>query len=155
MKRILLLAFMCLFATTAFAQKNSLGLRVGNGAEIQYDRNFESGNVLRSTVGLFDFNGSFFATCIYDWECFNWSDWTPKAGDWFFHAGGGAAVGYCNSKSKGTDFSIGVSGNAVFGIKFKKVPFTLAVDYRPTLFLLNDRWGDGLLSCGLSCVYRF
>lgn len=155
MKKILLLVFVCLFATTAFAQKNALGLRIGNGAEFQYDRNFQSGDALRTTVGLFGFDGRLFASCIYDWECCNWTDWTPRAGDWFLHAGVGAAVGWCNQEERGNELSIGVTGNVVFGIKFNKTPITLAVDYRPTALVINEYWRDGWFSLGLSCVYRF
>jgi hypothetical protein len=155
MKRILLLAFMCLFATTAFAQKNALGLHVGNGAEIQYDRYFQSGNALRTNVGLFGFDGRLYASCIYDWQCCNWTDWTPSAGDWFLHAGVGGAIGYCKTSKRGEGLSIGVTGNVVFGIKFNKTPITLAVDYRPTAIAINKDWRDGWFNLGLSCVYRF
>ncbi len=154
MKKLILAAIFCLFATATFAQNNALGIRVGSGVELQYERFFDSGNVLKVNGGLFDFDGSFFGTCIYDWECFNWGNWTPNAGDWFLQAGVGGAVGlYDNGKS--SDFNIGVAGNVAFGIHFKGAPFTLAIDYRPTVLFLNDCWGDGFGSFGLSCVYRF
>ena len=100
---------------------------------------------------MFDFDGSFFGTCVYDWQCFNWTDWTPEAGDWFLQAGVGGAVGIV----KNTGFNIGLAGDVAFGINFSDAPITLALDYRPTLFLLNDSLGSGFGSFGLSCVFRF
>ncbi len=154
MKKLIFATIFCLFAATSFAQNNALGLRIGSGAEVQYEHFFDTGNVLKVNGGLFDFDGNFFGTCIYDWECFNWSDWTPKAGNWFLQAGVGGAVGMYKVDSK-SSLNIGVAGNVAFGIHFKGAPFTLALDYRPTVFLLNDCWGSGFGSFGLSCVYRF
>lgn len=154
MKKLILAVALTIFTATTFAQDNALGLRVGSGAELQYEHMFNSGDVLKVNAGLFDFDGSLFATCIYNWECFRWTDWTPKAGNWFLQAGVGGALGiYDNGKS--SDFNIGIAGDIAFGIHFKGAPISLAVDYRPTLFLLNDSFGDGFGSIGLSCVFRF
>ncbi|MBO5893073.1 MAG: hypothetical protein J6Q31_02265 [Alistipes sp.] len=154
MKKLILAAIFCLFAVTTFAQNNALGLRIGSGAELQYDHTFGSGNVLKTNVGLFDFNGSLFGTCIYDWEVCNWADWTPDAGNWFLQAGVGGAVGIVKTENV-SDFNIGVAGNVAFGIHFCDAPVTLAIDYRPTIFLLNNSWGSGFGSAGLSCVVHF
>lgn len=154
MKKLILAAIFCLFATTTFAQNNALGLRIGSGAELQYEHLFSSGNVLKANAGLFDFNGSFFGTCIYDWEVCNWANWTPNAGNWFLQAGVGGALGIYNNGVK-TKFDLGVAGNVAFGIHFSGAPITLAIDYRPTILLLNKNWGGGFLSGGLSCVFHF
>lgn len=154
MKKLIIAVVISLFAATAFAQDNAFGLRIGSGAELQYERMYDSGNVLKANVGLFDFKGSIFGTCTYNWECFRWTNWTPKAGNWFLQAGVGGALGiYDNGEN--TKFNIGVAGDVAFGIHFKTTPMTLAVDYRPTLFLLNDSLGKGFGSIGLSCVFRF
>lgn len=154
MKKLILAVALTIFAATTFAQDNALGLRVGSGAELQYEHMFASGDVLKVNAGLFDFDGSFFGTCVYNWECFSWTDWTPKAGNWFLQAGVGGALGiYDNGES--SDFNIGIAGDVAFGIHFKGAPISLAVDYRPTLFLLNDSFGKGFGSVGLSCVFRF
>ena len=154
MKRLILAAIFCLFAASSFAQNNALGLRVGSGAEFQYEHIFNSNNILKANVGLFDFNGSFFGTCTYDWEVCNWANWTPNAGAWFLQAGVGGAVGIYNN-GKSSDLDLGVAGDVAFGIHFSGAPITLAVDYRPTILLLNDNLGKGFGSIGLSCVVRF
>ena len=154
MKKLILAVALTIFAATTFAQNNALGLRVGSGAEIQSEHMYTTGNVLKANVGLFDFNGSFFGTCVYNWECFRWTDWTPKAGNWFLQAGVGGALGIYKKKEN-SDFNLGITGDVAFGIHFKGAPLTLAVDYRPTLFLLNDSFGNGFGSIGLSCVFRF
>ena len=154
MKKLILAAIFCLFAATSFAQDNALGLRIGSGAELQYEHVFGSRNLLKANVGLFDFDGSFFGTCIYDWEVYNWANWTPNAGNWFLQAGVGGALGIYNN-GENAKFDLGVAGNVAFGIHFSGVPITLAVDYRPTILLLNDNLGGGFLSGGLSCVFHF
>ena len=151
MKKLILAAIFCIFAATSFAQDNALGLRIGSGVELQYERFLNSGDALKVNVGMFDFDGSFFGTCVYDWQCFNWTDWTPEAGDWFLQAGVGGAMGIV----KNNGFNVGVAGDVAFGINFSGAPITLALDYRPTLFLLNDSFGSGFGSFGLSCVFRF
>lgn len=150
MKKLFLAALFCLLATATFAQQNGFGFRAGTGVELQYERYFASGNLLKANAGLFDFDGNFFGTVVYDWECFNWSTWTPNAGDWFLHAGVGGAVGVMTDS-----LNLGVAGDVAFGINFSGAPISLAVDYRPTLFLLNDCLGKGFGSVGLSCVFRF
>ena len=154
MKKLILEAIFCLFAATSFAQNNALGLRVGSGAELQYERFLNSGNVLKVNCGLFDFDGSFFGTVVHNWEVCNWGNWTPNAGDWFLQAGVGGALGIFNG-GESSDFNIGVAGDVAFGIHFSGAPITLAVDYRPTLFILNDSLGKGFGSFGLSCVFHF
>lgn len=154
MKKLILAAIFGLFATTTFAQNDALGLRIGSGAELQYEHMFNSGNTLKANAGLFDFNGSFFGTCVYNWEVCNWANWTPNAGNWFLQAGVGGAVGIYNN-GKTSDLDLGIAGDVAFGIHFSSTPITLAVDYRPTILLLNDNLGGGFASIGLSCVVHF
>ena len=150
MKKLILAAIFCMLAATTFAQNNGLCIRAGRGAELQYERYFNLGNVLKVNAGLFDFDGNFFGTVVYNWECCNWGNWTPNAGDWFLQAGVGGAVGLWKD-----NINVGVAGDAAFGIHFSGAPITLAVDYRPTVFLLDNCWGDGFGSFGLSCTFRF
>lgn len=150
MKKLFLAALFCMLAATTFAQSNGFGFRAGTGAELQYERYFASGNLLKANAGLFDFDGNFFGTVVYDWECFNWATWTPNAGDWFLHAGVGGTVGIWKN-----DFNLGAAADVAFGIKFDGAPVTLAVDYRPTFFFLHDFLNEGFGSVGLSCVFRF
>ena len=71
MKKLILAAIFCLFAATSFAQNNALGIRAGGGAELQYERLLNSGNVLKVNAGMFDFDGSFFGTVVHNWEICN------------------------------------------------------------------------------------
>ena len=64
MKKLILAALFCMLAATTFAQNNGLGIRAGSGAELQYERYFNSGNVLKVNAGLFDFDGNFFGTVV-------------------------------------------------------------------------------------------
>ena len=157
MRKLILATIFCLFATTSFAQSNALGLRAGSGAELQYEHLFSSGNALKVNAGLFDFDGNFFGTVIYNWELCNWGNWTPNAGNWFLQAGVGGAVGMFDfdAEGDGSALNVGVSGDVAFGIHFSGAPITLAIDYRPTVFLLNDSWSHGFGSYGLSCVFHF
>ena len=150
MKKILLLVVAVVFATSAFAQdyKNSIGLRLGNGAEVQYERHFSAKNYLEVNGGLYGFGNSFFGNATYNWNCCEW-DWTPNAGKWFLSAGVGASLGMWAKH-----FQVGVAGNVAFGIRFNK-PVTLSLDYRPTVFFLGNAWGDGFANVGLTCTYNF
>ena len=152
MKKILLLVVAVVFATSAFAQdyKNSIGLRLGNGAEVQYERHFSAKNYLEVNAGLYGlatFDG-LFANATYNWNCCEW-DWTPNAGKWFLSAGVGASLGLWEKA-----FQVGVAGNVAFGIRFNK-PVTLSLDYRPTVFFLGNAWGKGFANVGLTCTYNF
>lgn len=153
MKRVILAAVFCLFAATTFGQeyKNAIGLRLGNGAEVQYERHLSEKNFLKVNGGLYGLGSDvgLFGTCTYNWNCCEWN-WTPKAGSWFLNAGVGAGVGIYAK-----DFNLSVAGDVAFGINFKGAPFALALDYRPQLLLFNDHWGDGWGNIGISCVYRF
>ena len=154
MKKFLLLAVVAFFATSAFAQdyKNSIGLRVGYGAEVQYERHFSSDNYLEVNGGLYGFGNSFHANASYNWNLCEW-DWTPSAGKWFLSAGVGGSVGFWGKDAK-CPIQVGVSGNVAFGIRFN-APVTLSLDYRPTIYFLNDAWVDGVGHFGLTCTYNF
>ena len=159
MKKFLLLAVVAFFATSAFAQdyKNSIGLRVGYGAEVQYERHFSSDNYLEVNGGLYGFGNSFHANASYNWNLCEW-DWTPNAGKWFLSAGVGGAVGTWGYKNdEGADrlgFQVGVLGDVAFGIRFNK-PVTLSVDYRPTIYFLHDAWAHCFYGVGITCTYNF
>ena len=150
MKKLILAAIFCLFAATSFAQNNALGLRAGGGAELQYERLLNSGNILKVNAGLFDFDGSFFGTVVHNWEICNWGN----SDNWFLQLGAGGAVGLYDDGDS-SDINLGVAGNAAVGIHFKGAPITLAVDYRPTLLFLNGASGKGFGNWGLSCVFHF
>ena len=156
MKKFLLLAVAVIFASTAFAQdyKNSIGLRLGYGAEVQYERHFSEKNYLEVNGGLHGFGRSFFANASYNWNCCEW-DWTPNAGKWFLSAGVGGAVGMWDVADEDKlGFQAGVLGDVAFGIRFN-APVTLSLDYRPTIYFLHNAWADGFFSGALTCTYNF
>lgn len=160
MKKFLLaiVAVLCVTVVSAQDYKNSIGLRVGYGAELQYERHFSDANYLEVNLGLDGFGGDrIFANATYNWNCFEW-DWTPNAGKWFLSAGVGGSVGmwgYENDEGKNKlGVQVGVAGDVAFGIRFNK-PVTLSIDYRPTIYFLHNAWGQGFTSFALTCTYNF
>lgn len=155
MKKILLLVVAAVFATTAFAQdyKNSIGLRLGYGAELQYEHHFSSENYLEANLGLHGFGRSLFVNASYNWNLCDWN-WTPNAGRWFLSAGVGGAIGMWDRPEHDLGFQAGVLGDVAFGIRFN-APVTLSIDYRPTIYFLHDAWASGFYSFGLTCTYNF
>ena len=150
MKKFLLALVAVLVVSGAFAQdhKHSIGLRIGNGAEVQYEHHFSSKNYLEANLGLYGFGSSVFANATYNWNCFDWN-WTPSAGRWFLSAGVGGSLGIWDRA-----FQLGVAGNVAFGIRFN-APVTLSIDYRPTIFFLHNGYGAGFANIGLTCTYNF
>ena len=150
MKKFLLALAAILMVSGAFAQehKHAIGLRLGNGAELQYEYHLNSDNFIKANLGLYGFGNSFFVTGTYNWNCFDWN-WTPSVGRWFLNAGVGASLG-----AYAGGFQLGVAGDVAFGIKFK-APISLSLDYRPTIFLLHNSWGHGWGNICLACTYNF
>ena len=160
MKKILLalVALLCVTAVSAQDYKNSIGLRIGYGAELQYERHLSADNYLEFNLGLSDFDlNDAFLNVMYNWNCCEW-DWTPSAGRWFLSAGVGGSVGmwgYENAEGASRlGMQVGVAGDVAFGIRFNK-PVTLSVDYRPTVYFLHDAWGQGFSGIALTCTYNF
>jgi hypothetical protein len=152
MKKFLLsmVALLCVVGASAQDYKNSIGLRLGYGAELQYEHHFSSKNYLEANLGLEGFDGVLDVNATYNWNCFEW-DWTPSAGKWFLSAGVGASAAFAQKY-----FNLGVTGDVAFGIRFSKTPITLNVDYRPTIYFINfDAIGRGFASFGLTCTYNF
>lgn len=158
MKKLLLVLVAVVMATGAFAQdyKNSIGLRLGYGAELQYERHFSDKNYLEANLGLSGFGGDLFVNATYNWNLCEWN-WTPSAGKWFLSAGVGGSVGmwnYHKDNAKKLGVQVGVAGDVAFGIRFNK-PVTLSLDYRPTIYFLHKAWGAGFYGIALTCTYNF
>lgn len=151
MKKFLLalVALVCVSAVSAQEYKHAAGLRLGYGVELQYEHNFSSQNFLKANLGLFGYHANFMASATYNWNLFQWN-WTPSVGKWFFTAGVGGSLGVW-----GGGFQLGVSGDAAFGLRFKNVPITLALDYRPTIYFFHHAWGHGFAGASLSATYNF
>ena len=150
MKKFLLaiVAVLCVSAVSAQQYQNSIGLRLGYGAELQYERHFSAENYLEANLGLYGFGNHFDLNATYNWNLCEW-DWTPSAGKWFLSAGVGASA-----VAAPQYFNVGVAGDVAFGIRFNK-PVTLSLDYRPTVYLLHNAWGSGFYGVALTCTYNF
>ena len=150
MKKFLLaiVAVLCVSAVSAQEYQNSIGLRLGYGAELQYERHFSAENYLEANLGLYGFGNHFDLNATYNWNLCEW-DWTPRAGQWFLSAGVVASAVLAPKY-----FNVGVAGDVAFGIRFNK-PVTLSLDYRPTLYVLHNAWGSGFYGVALTCTYNF
>ena len=150
MKKILLavVALLCVATVNAQDYKNAIGLRLGYGAEVQYERHFSAKNYLEANVGLYGFGKEVNVNATYNWNCFEWN-WTPSVGKWFLSAGVGASVAFAPKY-----FNVGVAGDVAFGLRFNK-PVTLSLDYRPTIYFLHNAWGHGFAGVALTCTYNF
>lgn len=157
MKKLFLTLTICFVAMgLAKAQDNAVGLRVGSGVEVLYQRDLSSKNFLQFTVAMPNFDG-ISATAIYNWRCCKW-DWTPQTCDWHLNAGVGAAAGIYNFNDSGV--LVGVAGSCAFGCRFKKVPISLDIDYRPiigTVFGGGSKgfFTPGFWNFGLAAAYHF
>ena len=127
--RRLLLTLVALFAVAATsAQCWSAGLRLGSGAQLvaQYNYNYRGyleGRVGVSWLAIGGINGD--ASLLHNWHISEMC-WTPNAGDWFFDAGVGA-----NVNGHRGQLSCGVVGVARLGIKLHDLPLTISLDYSP------------------------
>ena len=158
MKKFLLaiVAVLCVSAVSAQQYQNSIGLRLGYGAELQYERHFSAENYLEANLGLYGFGNHFDLNATYNWNLCEW-DWTPSAGKWFLSAGVGGSLGMWGYEHDGANrlgLQVGVAGDVAFGIRFNK-PVTLSLDYRPTIYLLHNAWGQGFTGFALTCTYNF
>lgn len=112
---------------TAAAQKWSVGLRVGAGAQVDAECFYAADKYLEGRLGFGFLTGGADFTALHNWNCCNW-DWTPSVCKWYLDAGVGLNVG---GSSK--HFSCGVAGQVKFGVKFNKVPIRLALDVTPSV----------------------
>ncbi len=153
MKKLLVTVVLCLATLgAANAQKNAVGLRLGGGAELLYQRDLTQKNFLQFTLNVPDWNG-FAATGLYNWRCCEWN-WTPKTCDWHLNAGVGAAIGVYNFNDAG--LFLGAVGSCSFGCEFKRVPISIDIDYRPTIGIANsDFFTPGFWNFGLAVAYHF
>jgi hypothetical protein len=153
-------------AQTVAAQKWSVGLRAGAGAQVKAECFYAGDKYFEGLLGWGFVTGALDFTVIHNWNCYNW-DWTPQAGNWFLDAGVGANIG--GSKAH---CSFGIAGQVKFGIKFNKVPIRLSIDYTPVIgaevatakaefdgVVVKEKaagfYGSGLGNFGISATYCF
>ena len=166
MKKILLVMAALFCVATVSAQKSvvetvkdskwSVGLRVGNGLQAQAEMFINNKNYIEARFGMAVVLDGFNRvtadfTALYNWNCFNWN-WTPKVATWYLDAGCGFNIGGGDKAEadvyddkgdtyafwvSGTNVYAGLAGQVKFGMKFKKVPIRLSVDYTPVLGFYN------------------
>ena len=180
MKKILLVMAALFCVATVSAQKSvvetvkdskwSAGLRVSNGIQGAAECFYSNNKYVEARFGLSvrkSYYGGWVAladfTALHNWNCCNWN-WTPDFATWFLDAGCGVNVGGCKNLAY-----VGAAGMVKFGMKFKKVPIRLAVDYTPVLGAqmvygknyLGENYCDayffsgGLTNFGLSATWCF
>ena len=155
-KLLLLIAVVAMSVTTASAQiekteatlakeRNAIGIRLGYGLDLSYQRYLQDNNRIEANLGLnFGDGNGFTANAIYQWLFglqvdnvgFNW------------YAGAGAGVGVWED-----NFGLAVVGQ--IGIEYKfKAPISLSLDWRPALNLVPG-FGFGWDSFAVGVRYRF
>lgn len=156
-------------AQTVASQKWAVGLRVGAGIQADAECFYAGDKYFEGRFGLFLATSNYAVapladfTVLHNWNCFNWN-WTPKVATWYLDAGCGINVG-----GKAHLAYTGAAGSIKFGMKFKKVPIRLAVDYTPVIGVQIDYgkdyygnnysdayfYGAGLTNFGVSATYCF
>lgn len=148
MKKILLLMVAVVAAATigtAKAQEsNAIGLRLGYGLEVSYQRMLSDDYRIEVDLGFpgFDFHGVG-ATGTFLW---NWDIAAVDGLGWY--VGPGVNLGIWRRS-----FGLGVVGQ--IGIEYKfKAPITLSLDYRPGVNVVPG-FGFSYTSFALGARYRF
>ena len=138
MKKLLLVMMAALCVATVSAKggvkdfvnnsKWSAGLRVGSGLQADAECFYGKKTYIEARFGMAWLGGvTADFTALHNWNCCNWN-WTPEVGSWFLDAGVGANIGGAKCFAYG-----GVAGMVKFGIKFKKAPVRLSIDYTPVI----------------------
>ncbi len=153
MKKMLFTLVLCLATIgAANAQKNAVGIRIGDGGELLYQRDLRTNTYLQFTLAVPHWDG-FTVTGLHNWRCCEWN-WTPSVCDWHLDAGAGAAVGVYGFDNSG--LFLGAVGSCSFGCEFNRVPISIDIDYRPTIGIANsDFYKNGFWNFGLSVAYHF
>ncbi len=114
--------------SVAKAQDNALGIRIGYGIELSYQRMLHDNNRLELDLGLSGFSQDFNLAGIYQWV---W-DLSGLAPGFNWYAGVGATVGLW-----GKNFGAGVNGNV--GVEYNfNIPIALSLDWRPGLYFISN-----------------
>ena len=140
------------FTFTANAQgyKTAAGIRLGYDSGITLKHFLSSENAVE---GLISFSPKHFqVTGLYEFQ-----RPIPNVPNLDWYAGLGAHLGaiHHNKKDYSNSFLVGVDGIAGIEYKFPTAPFTLGLDWKPTINFTNgynDYWYAGF---ALSFRYRF
>ncbi len=156
MKKSILIIVMVAAATlftTANAQPQAIGGRLGYGIGLSYLHGIGDNTGINLDVNFFRFNG-LEVVATHDW-LFPINSW-QEAGTWTWFAGVGAGVGFAfNSYGYA-----GVAGRIGVKYEFETVPLELGLDYRPVIGPTFYKGGAGFFDGGfiapaLSVRYTF
>lgn len=133
--------------------KWAVGLRAGGGFEAVAEGFYAKDRQIEARLG-YDLVSGFGLTALHVWNPCEW-DWTPKVCGWFLDAGVGAFV----STPSFSDVYVGIAGTVKFGVRFKKVPVRLYVDYTPKFGLYagggTTGFYGGYSNAAISATYCF
>lgn len=134
--------------TTTQSKKNAIGVRLGWGGEISYQRFLTSDTRLELTSGWGRYGFDLGGTHQWLWPLsdgnvgFNW------------YAGGGAQFGAWENKYDDRKFGFGILGQIGIEYNLKSAPFVFSVDWRPS-FHLAPKTRFGWEGFAVGARYRF
>ena len=145
-KLIFLFIAMFVFASSVSAQmsyseKNAIGLRLGYGAEVSYQRFISSTNRVEVDLGLM--GKSLNASGIYQWV---WDISSVQGLGWY--AGAGVGLGVWDK-----DFAGSILGQIGLEYAFN-IPLSLSLDWKPGVFI-GEKTHFGFEGLCLGVRYRF
>lgn len=141
MKKIFLILVAVLGLSFAVSAQNNLGIRVGSGTELSWQKGLNTNNRLEFDLGLDGiFNNEDWnficLTGIYQWH---WNI-VDKFG---WYVGPGATVGFYTWEGHSSELGLGVGGQ--IGIDYElPIPLQLSLDVRPMWYLTDNGFHDGL-----------
>jgi len=127
MKKFLLgLLFM---GSMHFVNAQEIGVRFGDvtGNDVAVDAVFSAGKFSRIHADVSFGNGGVGVEALYD---FIYRPLGSESFNWYMGAGPSAFIG--------DDFQLGLSGEVGLEYRFKGAPIAIGVDWRPTLWVLED-----------------
>ncbi len=146
-KVILALVLIAGSFTLANAQSNAIGLRLGYGAEVSYQRTLGNANRIEADLGI-DFGGGLNVAGTYQWV---W-DLSALAPGFNWYAGPGIGLGLWDRY-----FTAGILGQ--IGIEYNfNIPLQLSLDWRPGLYFhtsSNTNVGFSWSGFALGVRYKF
>lgn len=125
----------------SYSEENTIGLRLGYGGEISYQRTLSNANRIEADLGFM--SKGFSLAGIYQWA------WTiDKAPGLGWYVGPGVAASF-REKS----FSVGILGQIGLEYSFD-IPLTLSIDWRPGYYF-SSHYGFSYYDFALGVKYRF
>ena len=150
MKKLFLVALLLTvgFAASAqtskgqlYSEQNAIGLRLGYGADISYQRTLGSFNRFEADLGFTSYGFNLGGTYQWTWDIEN-----AEGLGWY--AGPGVTLGAWDN-----NFNVGITGQIGLEYAFD-APISLSIDWKPAIHLINDI-DFGWQGFALGVRYRF